>query len=520
VPITRVSNYALFASRPPGGPWSATESIRDSRTGTAWAPSLATDSAGNLHAVWSDERNGNDDIYAAYRPAGGPWSADVRVNDDATGKAQYMPGLAVDGAGNVTALWTDDRGADSALYAATRSRGHGWGSNESLITWPGAASRGQPAEALAPDGPATMDTFMFAVQYVNDVLAVLAALPVPGMESIYNVVVEQFDALAGSGDGPYQDGNAAGAPALNSDQGAYPPNAALGWPVDLSGEPLGWPVDLSGSVPADYYNAVVTEATGEDWWKYVDDATYQQHMQQAKDLAGRIDAVGLGYVPEYILQDMTPAELAWMEEIVASIEYQQLEEQIEAAEAAKWAQQEAKLQAQLDEEADYLAWLAHDQAQAAQQMTPLNAAAIGAQAVQTSAAQPTQQQQTQPTQQQKQTQAQSPSTAASGSLKKLQEAMKGNVANLGKKPPTRATDPVLPHSGEFVYSQTPLSIPGRGLDYLFTLSYHSQLVYDGPAGWGCGTARGWPASSASTARPSRLRPAASPRWSARRPASP
>ena len=48
----------------------------------------------------------------------------------------------------------------------------------------------------------------------------------------------------------------------------------------------------------------------------------------------------------------------------------------------------------------------------------------------------------------------------------------------------KTTDPVLPHSGEFVRIETPLHIPGRGMDYLFRLTYRSQLVYDGPVGWG------------------------------------
>jgi RHS repeat-associated protein len=49
---------------------------------------------------------------------------------------------------------------------------------------------------------------------------------------------------------------------------------------------------------------------------------------------------------------------------------------------------------------------------------------------------------------------------------------------------SQATDPVLLHSGEFIYEQTLLCTPGRGLNYVFHLSYHSQLIYDGPLGWG------------------------------------
>ena len=78
--------HVYFASRPAGGPWGANESVRDTTVGNAFSSALAVDSAGNAHAVWHDSRGGQgSDIYAAYRPAGGPWSTNVRVNDPAGG---------------------------------------------------------------------------------------------------------------------------------------------------------------------------------------------------------------------------------------------------------------------------------------------------------------------------------------------------------------------------------------------------------------------------------------------------
>ena len=45
-------------------------------------------------------------------------------------------------------------------------------------------------------------------------------------------------------------------------------------------------------------------------------------------------------------------------------------------------------------------------------------------------------------------------------------------------------DPILLHSGEFIHNMRMLHIPGRGLNYSLTLTYHSQLVYASPTGWG------------------------------------
>ena len=74
-------------------------------------PKLAGDSTGAAHVVWVDQRNGHEDISAAYRPSGGPWSTDVRINDDTTTRNQFMPDVTVDGAGNAVAMWSDERRA-------------------------------------------------------------------------------------------------------------------------------------------------------------------------------------------------------------------------------------------------------------------------------------------------------------------------------------------------------------------------------------------------------------------------
>ncbi|MFW9875916.1 MAG: DUF6531 domain-containing protein, partial [Candidatus Thorarchaeota archaeon] len=45
---------------------------------------------------------------------------------------------------------------------------------------------------------------------------------------------------------------------------------------------------------------------------------------------------------------------------------------------------------------------------------------------------------------------------------------------------------VLLHSGEFVYEDIDLHIPGRGFDFVFKRTYRSQVMYSGVLGWGWG----------------------------------
>ena len=72
-------------------------------------PAVAVDPAGNAYALWSDNRSGDSDVEFAYRPAGGVWAANLRVDDDSGFAEQGMTAIAVDAAGNADALWLDKR---------------------------------------------------------------------------------------------------------------------------------------------------------------------------------------------------------------------------------------------------------------------------------------------------------------------------------------------------------------------------------------------------------------------------
>ena len=70
------------------------------------SPDIAIDAAQNLYAVWSDSRDGGSDVYFAYRPNGGAWGANVRVND-LPGTVSGAPKIAVNASGNAYVVWQD-----------------------------------------------------------------------------------------------------------------------------------------------------------------------------------------------------------------------------------------------------------------------------------------------------------------------------------------------------------------------------------------------------------------------------
>ncbi len=126
----RTASYNIyFASRPAGGTWSANVKVNDVGIAADFPPDLAVDQAGNAYAIWTDYRNGNHDIYFAHRPAGGTWSANVQVNDGSGTSIEWYPSIAVDGAGNAYAIWLDGR-SDSHIYFAYRPSGGVWLPNE------------------------------------------------------------------------------------------------------------------------------------------------------------------------------------------------------------------------------------------------------------------------------------------------------------------------------------------------------------------------------------------------------
>lgn len=84
------------------------------------SPSIAVDSMNNFYVAWTDERNGNQDVYAQKFDADGVplWPGEIRVNVNTSTTAQYNPALAINPVNDDPyATWQDDRNGDADIFA-------------------------------------------------------------------------------------------------------------------------------------------------------------------------------------------------------------------------------------------------------------------------------------------------------------------------------------------------------------------------------------------------------------------
>jgi hypothetical protein len=144
-----------FSYRPAGDAWGPSVKVNDD-VGTAWqiAPAIAVDLSGDAYLVWGDERNGNEDIYFSYRPVGNSWSANSKLNDDAGTEIQGHPAIALDPCGNTYAVWADRRNGNDDIYSSYRPAGGSWGPNVRVNDDAGTADQGAPSIAVDPSGNA------------------------------------------------------------------------------------------------------------------------------------------------------------------------------------------------------------------------------------------------------------------------------------------------------------------------------------------------------------------------------
>jgi hypothetical protein len=120
-------------------------------------PGIALDSSDDPIIAWSDSRNGasNNDIYAQKLNSNGvaQWGmSDIKVNQNPDTEFQFIPEVGTDSLGNVLITWEDLRGANRDIYIQKLNRNGvvQWGSSDVKVNQNG-DSNDKTSVAIAVD---------------------------------------------------------------------------------------------------------------------------------------------------------------------------------------------------------------------------------------------------------------------------------------------------------------------------------------------------------------------------------
>ncbi|MCC6993051.1 MAG: choice-of-anchor D domain-containing protein [Deltaproteobacteria bacterium] len=135
-----------------GSGWSSATPL-ESANQDADSPRVAVDGMGNVFALWrQQDATGRYSIYASRFAAGSGWSASPTLVETVNGTHASAPSVVADNAGNATAAWAfdDAAGGDRSVYANRYVAGAGWGTAAPIENYP--ANRPAQAVMLAGTG--------------------------------------------------------------------------------------------------------------------------------------------------------------------------------------------------------------------------------------------------------------------------------------------------------------------------------------------------------------------------------
>jgi predicted 3-demethylubiquinone-9 3-methyltransferase (glyoxalase superfamily) len=141
---------------------------------TQWVPSVAAGINGNFIITWEDYRNGySGDVYAqSYISGGTTVGGNYLVNDDAGSSDQSEPSIAIDGCGNFLVTWTDERNGDQDIYAQRySSEGTALGNNFLVNHDQGDATHNSPSITADVNGNFVITWSDFRSGYLSDIYA-------------------------------------------------------------------------------------------------------------------------------------------------------------------------------------------------------------------------------------------------------------------------------------------------------------------------------------------------------------
>jgi len=131
---TRNSIYACRYSAALGI-WGAVTPVETDNAGDAGYPKIAFDATGNVMAVWHQSDGTRTNIWSSrYTKSTGTWSVPTLLETDNAGDAIY-PQIAIDGAGNTVAVWSQYDGSFNNIYSNRYTASIGtWGTPALLET--------------------------------------------------------------------------------------------------------------------------------------------------------------------------------------------------------------------------------------------------------------------------------------------------------------------------------------------------------------------------------------------------
>jgi methionine-rich copper-binding protein CopC len=136
--------------------------VLDDAAGTAAAPQISMNAAGEAIAVWRQEVGGVGRIFAGHYAPGLGWSQPRPIDLD-TGRPSASPHVAVGTTGNAIAVWEqEDHMGQTQIWANRYVARTGWGSAERVDSAAGSGSRPQ----VAIDG---LDSAMVVWSWANGV---------------------------------------------------------------------------------------------------------------------------------------------------------------------------------------------------------------------------------------------------------------------------------------------------------------------------------------------------------------
>ncbi len=160
----RDGNDEIYFGRADGtdGDGMVTEKRVSNDAGSSMIPAVAMDEHGDVHVVWQDDRDGNQEIYYVKLSdyTGNQLFAPVRVTNDAGNSV--TPAIVLDEDNNVHIVWSDDRDGNYDLFYAQLS-----GADGSVNVAPVVLDNTAAAERLNP-AIAVSGTSRVLIAYQND----------------------------------------------------------------------------------------------------------------------------------------------------------------------------------------------------------------------------------------------------------------------------------------------------------------------------------------------------------------